>query len=291
MTRNVSNYFKEKVVVISGGASGIGKALAEQLATHKSYVVLLDRDIAAAQSFCQDLQNAGANACAYALDVRDREAFTLCIQQVLERYKRIDVMINNAGIAIGGPAFEYSPEDWKYIVDVNLNGVIHGIDAVYGIMRKQGFGQIVNTASVVALFPNVLTISYSCTKAAVHSLSMTLRLEAKNFGIKVNSLCPGAVDTPILLGGQFGRISHGVSKAMLQRYWKKMQPMSAERFAHLALIGISKNRACIILPKWWHCFVWSYRLCVPIWLRYSNKMLQKFFRAREKSATSATGGL
>lgn len=283
MTRNVNDYYQDKIVFITGGASGIGRELAQQLATYGSTVLVADRDFTAAEQVCAALTSNGSNAHAFSLDVRDRQAFTQLAAEVGERFGRIDILFNNAGIAIGGPAYEYTPQDWEDIIDVNLRGVIHGIDAVYPLMRKQGFGQIVNTASVAALFPNVLTISYSATKAAVNALSMTLRIEAKPFGIKVNTLCPGPVTTPILYGGKFGRKGRGVTTAMMERYWQKMKPMPVDAFARQALIGIAQNKATIVLPRWWNIAFWGIRLCQPLWVNYSSKAMARSTRALAKA--------
>lgn len=287
VTRNVSNYYHNKVALITGGASGIGQSLAQHIAEYGGIVVIADRDIEAAEKICSQLTDNGYKAHPQSLDVRDRQAFREFVNWSYERFGRIDLLFNNAGIAVGGPALEYTAEDWDHIVDVNLKGVIHGIEAVYPLMQKQGFGQIVNTASVVALFPNVLTVSYSATKAAVNVLSQTLRLEAQTFGIKVNVLCPGAVATPILYGGQFGRLGEGITKNMMERYWQKMKPMPVDAFAKAALIGIAQNKASIVLPRWWILAVLSYRLSPAVWLRYSNKAIQKFSKARAKSDPAA----
>lgn len=288
MTRNVSNYFCNKIVLITGGASGIGHALAKQIAALGGTVLIVDRDFAAAEQACSSLVSHGLHAYGFALDVRDRQAFAKLCADISNRFGRIDVLFNNAGIAIGGPAYEYSAQEWDDIIDVNLKGVIHGIEAVYPLMRAQGSGQIINTASVVALFPNVLAIGYSASKAAVKSLSMTLRIEAQSFGIKVNTLFPGAITTPILHGGKFGRRGHGISKSMMERYWKKLNPMGADDFARQALIAISQNKAIIILPRRWNLMIWGYRLCRPLWVNYSNKAMAKFTRARAKIKPAST---
>lgn len=284
MTRNVSNVFTDKVIIISGGASGIGKALGQLLAeSGNNTVILADRDFAAAQTFCELLAPKHNNLFAYSLDVRDRAAFRQLAEQVQRRFGRIDVLFNNAGIAIGGPVFEYCAQDWDDIIDVNLKGVIHGIDAVYPLMRQQGFGQVVNTASILALCPSVLTIGYSASKAAVHALSTTLRVEAEQFGVKINVLCPGPVATPILCGGKFGRSGHGVSHESMQRFWAKMNPMSAEEFAKQALAGVAKNRAVTILPRRWLVTAWFARTIPAMWRNHSHKTMRNFMRSRARA--------
>ena len=107
-------------------------------------------------------------------------------------------MFNNAGIAIGGSAHDYGIQEWNQIIDVNLRGVVNGVQAAYCIMIKQGFGHIVNTASITGLMPTPGQVAYSMTKHAVVGLSLSLRAEAALLGIRVSVLCPGAIRTPIL---------------------------------------------------------------------------------------------
>ena len=142
------------------------------------------------------------------------------------------------------------------MIDVNLFGVIHGVLAAYPIMLQQGFGHIVNTASVGGFIPMCLVISYSTTKHAVLGLSKSLRAAAACEGIRVSVLCPGPIRTPILTGGKFGKDLLGLSDQQKLDYWEKSKPMDVNDFAREALQAISRNEAIIIIPTRWKRYMW-----------------------------------
>ena len=115
-----------------------------------------------------------------------------------DRHGRIDLFYDNAGIAVAGGIEELTPPHWDSAIDVNLRGVIHGVEAVYPVMRAQGHGHIVITASLAGLIPVPLLGPYTVTKHAVVALARVLRLEAAASGVKVTAVCPAFVDTPLL---------------------------------------------------------------------------------------------
>src|SRR3954470_22550620 len=155
MPRRDLTAFAGKVAIVTGGASGIGRALGEVLAEHGATVVL--GDVNASESVAS-------------LDVRHEEAVRSFVARVYERHGRLDFMFNNAGVSIGGPTHELDAAHWQRAIDVNLKGVVNGILAAYPRMVEQGFGHIVNTASVAGLAPAVMTAPYSTTKHAVVGL-------------------------------------------------------------------------------------------------------------------------
>ncbi len=199
------------IAFVTGGASGIGAALATKLAESGAEVWIADRQIAAAQELAQRLNSAGANAHAIELDVRSYPAFERAVGETVQHSGRIDYLFNNAGIGVGGEIDSYTLDDWNDVFDVNLRGVVHGIQAVYPIMIRQHSGHIVNTASMAGLVATPGSASYTATKHAVVAISKALRVEAERHGVQVSVLCPGAIRTPILTGGKYGRIQTGVS--------------------------------------------------------------------------------
>lgn len=273
MTQSVNDFYQGKTAIITGASSGIGKALCQQLHQLGCNVALADIDGDIALTLAAQLDVKGTTALAYAVDVRDHTAVNAMVNAAYKHFGRLDFIFNNAGIAVGGPVFEYDALDWQRVFDVNVTGVTNGIDAAYPIMRKQGFGHIINTSSVASLFPNVLTAAYSASKSAVTTLSQILQVEAKPFGIHVHVLLPGPVDTPILTGGKYGRGTKGLSAEKLRRYWQRMRPISAEDCAQQALIGIAQNKHRIIIPKRWNWLSWSYRICLPFWYKYANNAI------------------
>ncbi|OBF92862.1 short-chain dehydrogenase [Mycobacterium sp. 852002-51163_SCH5372311] len=241
-----------KIAFVTGGASGIGAALAAELAEGGAEVWIADRQLDAAQEVAQRLNSGGAKARAIELDVRDYPSFERAVAEVVRQSGRIDYLFNNAGIGVGGEVDSYTLDDWNDVFDVNLHGVVHGIQAVYPIMIGQRSGHIVNTASVAGLLASPGSASYTASKHAVVALSKALRLEAKRHGVQVSVLCPGAIRTPILTGGKYGRMTMtGLSDEQLLKFWEPARPMAPEKFAERALRAVLRGDAIIVVPAWW----------------------------------------
>jgi NAD(P)-dependent dehydrogenase (short-subunit alcohol dehydrogenase family) len=242
------------VALVTGAGSGIGAALARGLAARGARVVLADRDEEAARAEAEQLVSGGARAEAAALDVRDAEAVERVVAAACDAHGRLDFLFNNAGIGVGGWAEELSlEEDWRYSVDVNLMGPIHGIQAAYPRMVEQGFGHIVNTASMAAFMATALAAPYGTTKHAVLGLSRALRVEGATRGVRVSVLCPGVIRTPILQdGGKYGRAPLTDLDAQTKRaMWERLRPMAPDLFAVKALDAVARNKGLIIIPAWW----------------------------------------
>ena len=184
-----------KVAFITGGASGIGAALAAELVEQGAEVWIADRQIDGAQELARRLGEAGGQAHAIELDVRNFPDFERAVGEAMRHSGRIDYLFNNAAIGVAGEIDSYVLEDWYDVFDVNLRGVVHGIQAIYPIMISQRVGHIVNTASMSGLVATASQASYSATKHAVVAISKTLRVEAERHGVQVTVLCPGAVRT------------------------------------------------------------------------------------------------
>jgi NAD(P)-dependent dehydrogenase (short-subunit alcohol dehydrogenase family) len=162
---------------------------------------LADRQHDLAEEAASRLQASGTRVTAAELDVRDFAAFERLVQQTVDKDGRLDYLFNNAGIGIAGDIQLYDIQDWYEMLDVNLRGVIHGIQAACSIMIGQGFGHIVNTASMAGLMPTPGCAGYAATKHAVVGLSESLRIEGATAGVRVSVLCPGWIDTPLLDAG------------------------------------------------------------------------------------------
>lgn len=266
-----------QTAIVTGGASGIGRALGEELAARGCAVVLADRQLELAREVAVELESRGHAASAAELDVRDLAAFESLAQQVRARFGRIDFLFNNAGIGVLGGGMEtYAPEDWDDVFDVNLRGVANGVQAVYPIMIEQRSGQIINTASMAGLVPTPSQGSYTASKHAVVGLTKALRVEAKRFGVRACVLCPGVVRTPILTGGRFGRVTLALSEDEILRLSERLRPMPAGLFAQRAVDAVLRNQAIIVLPKWWKAFWYLDRLSPRLSLRCSEALYQRF---------------
>ena len=246
--------FRGSTAIVTGGASGIGRAIGAELHRHGAHVVLADIDGAGADIAARDIaaegtaeDTSGGSITARRLDVCDPDAVDDVVAAVAERHGRIDLLFNNAGISMGGPTEDLRPEQWRRIVDVNLLGVANGVAAAYPRMIAQGRGHIVNTASAAGLVSTVFTVAYSATKHAVVGLSTALRPEAAAHGVRVSVLCPGAVDTPILDRGGPDDVPDRVSALTPRQYLAEigLSPGPPDALARKALRGVARNRAII----------------------------------------------
>lgn len=267
----------DKVAFITGGASGIGAAFAKQLGGRGTEVVLADRQIGLAEEIATAIRQGGGEATAVELDVRDAAQFEQIVDDTVGRTGRIDYLFNNAGIGVVGAILGYSLPDWYDVFDVNLRGVAHGIQSVYPIMCRQGSGHIINTASMAGLVPTGEAASYAATKHAVVGLSKTLRIEAKEHGVKVSALCPGAIRTPILTSGKYGRLNlkEGAETKVME-LWERVWPMDVDMFARKALREIERNKPIVIVPSFWKTVWWLERLSPSLSLWFWGKLYGQF---------------
>ena len=247
--------FAGKTAIVTGGGSGIGRALGAELVRHGADVVLADVDGASAQTAAKGLTESAVpgtgSVVAARLDVRDVVAFRALVDEVASRHGHLDLLFNNAGITMGGSTHELDSSHWDRIIDINIKGVVNGVLTAYPLMVAQGDGHIVNTASGAGLAPAVLTVAYTTTKHAVVGLSTALRPEAALHGVRVSVLCPGAVDTPILDKGPPSDLPPRGQAMTAREYLQKvgLSPMSADRFAQRALHGVVRNKAIIVVPR------------------------------------------
>jgi NAD(P)-dependent dehydrogenase (short-subunit alcohol dehydrogenase family) len=263
-----------KVAFITGGASGIGKAIAEEIASRGGEVVLADRQIELAHETARAITSRGGKASALELDVRDLGAFERAAQSTVRRSGRIDLLFNNAGIAVGGEIDSYDRGAWDDVFDVNLKGVAYGIHAVYPHMIAQRSGHIINTASMAGLVSAAGAGSYAATKHAVVALTKVLRIEGERHGVRASVVCPGAIRTPILTGGHFGRTGFpGVTRERIMAQWERVRPMDPAVFAKRTMDDVERNVAIIIHPRWWKAFWYIERASPALGLKMWSAIL------------------
>lgn len=247
--------FRGQTALVTGGAGGIGRALAKELASRGALVVLADLDGERAEAAAEAMADGGLQVEAAQLDVADGEAFRRLVDSVVERHGRIDLLFNNAGIGITGEVRDMDREAWNRIIDVNLKGVVHGVQAAYPHMIEQRSGHIANTACVAGLVPFPLTAAYCATKHAVVALSTSLRTEAADFGVGVSVICPGTVATDMYEAIEYIHVDKDAVLASIRRM---MVP--PERCAQQILRGVAKNRAVITVNFHTRLVWWLYRL-------------------------------
>ncbi|OBI15242.1 short-chain dehydrogenase [Mycobacterium sp. E2327] len=273
MASNVSG----KVAFVTGGASGIGAALATKLVDGGAEVWIADRQIGPAQDLAQHLNRGGTKAYAIELDVRSYPSFERAVAEAVGQSGRIDYLFNNAGILVDREVDSYTLDDWNDVLDVNLRGVVHGIQAVYPIMIAQHSGHIVNTASIGGLATGAVPASYAATKHAVVGISKSLRIEAERHGVQVSVLCPGMVSTPMVLTERH----RGMAPGPIERFLETSKP---ERFAERALRAVLRGDAIIVLPTWWKAFWYLERFSPALSMLVAKAMLKQKRRMQSTAA-------
>ncbi|WP_434519565.1 SDR family NAD(P)-dependent oxidoreductase [Pseudomonas sp. NFX1] len=193
--------FMNKVAMVTGGAGGIGSAIAGRLASEGATVVVTDVNLEAAQTVAHAIEQAGGKAKAIAADIASGEACRDLVLEVAATFGRIDVLVNNAGINRRGNLLALSEEDWHSSFAINLDAMFHLCRAVLPGMIEAGGGAIVNTASQWGLYPAPGHIAYNVTKAAVASFTQNLARDYAPHKIRVNAVCPGEIHTPMLEAG------------------------------------------------------------------------------------------
>ena len=270
--------FAGATAIVTGAASGIGRALAAELAKRGCEVVAADLQVALAKKVASEIRTSGGKASAVKIDVTDFSAMARLVKETIKRFGRLDYIFNNAGIVIGGGVDLYCIADWNKVIDVNIRGVINGIQAAYPIMLAQGFGHIVNTASMAGLMPGPGNTVYTMTKHGVVGLSLSLRGEAALRGVRVSVICPGVIRTPILEGcGRYGKMLVDMSPDQQQRMsemFEQLRPMPPHIFAHKVLNAVAKNKAIIIFPRWWRVFWWINRLSPALGIALAQRSFE-----------------
>jgi len=271
--------FDASVAIVTGAGSGIGEALSEALARRGSHVVVADVDAADADAVARRIRERGGRASARTVDVCSFAAVDALVGETVAEHGRLDYLFNNAGIGVVGELADHTIEAWNRIIGVNFQGVVHGVQAAYPVMKSQGFGHIVNTASIAGLTTWPGTASYTTTKHAVVALSRVLRAEARAHGIRVTVLCPGVVRTPLLQGGKhgifLGSIPEAKQRALSLAVLDRLRPMAAPTFADKALDRVARDAAVVIVPGWWRFFWWIERAAPAVTLRLARVAVER----------------
>jgi NAD(P)-dependent dehydrogenase (short-subunit alcohol dehydrogenase family) len=262
--------------IVTGGASGIGLALSRRLVDRGFQVVIADIDGDAATAAAAELKGAqGAQ-----LDVADAVAVTELIDATHDRHGRLDLLCNNAGIGASLPVEHVDLDHWQRTLEVNLAGVVHGCHAAYPHMVRQGFGRIVNTASLAGVLGGLGTaVPYATSKHAVVGLSLAWRVAAAPHGVGIHVVCPGGVDTPMLDKVAFPGLDvpAGAVRSMRSQAAemgvRRFYP--ADRLARDVLRGVARDRALIVTPATARLPWRLYRMAPEVMLRLSATMMRR----------------
>lgn len=186
---------KDKVAIITGAARGIGLATARAFAREGAKVVIADMDEALVFEAAQEL-----DGLAVGVNVTDRRSVDAMVAKVIEKWGRIDVLVNNAGVIRDAQLLKMSPEDFDFVIDVNLRGVFHCTQAVVAHMVEQGSGVVLNASSVVGIYGNFGQTNYVASKSGVIGMTKTWARELGRKGIRVNAVAPGFIETRMTEG-------------------------------------------------------------------------------------------
>ena len=274
--------FERLITIITGGASGIGRALSEELARRGATIIVGDINLNGARQVANAILSSGGTAFAGYVDVRDAGSVQALVSDTVKRHGRLDILFNNAGIGVGGELHEIALEHWRAAIEVNLMGIIHGVAAAYPIMVRQGAGQIVNIASLAGLIASPGLGPYATAKGAVVSLTNGLRAEGEALGVRASVVCPGFVDTAIYENAIGVKVDKSV---LLKKIGLRMIP--AEEAALTILRGTEQNQGVIVFP-WSARWLWLLTRFGPWFLApFQRRMTQ---RLRSLRRMDATGG-
>ena len=229
MSKNIEG----KVVVITGASSGLGNATARHLSAQGGIVVLGARRVDLITALADDLAAQGGKALAIATDVTHYDQVQKLVDAAVQTYGRVDVMINNAGVAPISQLERIKVDEWDQMIDVNIKGVLYGIAAALPYMKQQKAGHILNVSSVAAYTITPATAVYSATKQAVRALSEGLRQEVKPYHIRTTVISPGAIATELPNGVSEPEIAEAV-----RAFYEIALP--AESFAQAVAFAISQ---------------------------------------------------
>ncbi|SDJ17299.1 SDR family NAD(P)-dependent oxidoreductase [Salimicrobium halophilum] len=186
---------KDKVAVVTGGSSGIGEHTVRLFVEEGAKVVISDVNDEKGQALAKELGDATVYQHA---DVAKEEDVEKLIQKAVDQFGKLDILFSNAGIGSLSPTHELSAEDWKQVLSINLDGVFYGAKHAVKAMKESGGGSIINTASILGHVGQAQTSPYSASKGAVVNLTRTLGIEYAQEHIRVNAVCPGYIETPLL---------------------------------------------------------------------------------------------
>ncbi|PKN53261.1 MAG: oxidoreductase [Deltaproteobacteria bacterium HGW-Deltaproteobacteria-13] len=259
--------FKSKIVVITGAASGIGKAAAKAFASEGADLVIADNDAQRLEDAAKEIKACGATVLAQQVDVSKRKEVESFAELVIRERGHVDILINNAGVGVGGSLLDTNIEDFEWIFSINYWGVVYGLKAFLPYMVARKYGHVVNTASGAGLCSMASMSAYCSTKFAVVGLSETLRAEMRRFGIGVSTICPGIINTNIVAESRM-HLPEGfrANRNRLVDFYRRFG-WPPERVAKSILSAVRHNRSIVpVGPEAW-----------AQW--FTKRISQKFFDA------------
>jgi NAD(P)-dependent dehydrogenase (short-subunit alcohol dehydrogenase family) len=253
----------------------LGRALCIRLAVEGARVTVADLDELSAIAVAEEIRATGGEAEAVRVDMTDPASVSQALDGILERHGELDYMFNNAGITVIGEFQDLPLDEITKVLNVNLHGTLHGSHHAYRIMAKQGFGHIINTASGFGLVPGPTNLPYVMSKFGIVGMSETLRYEALDVGVKVSTVCPGYIQTPLI--ERLRTFNASPQDVIKHIPVKLIDPSDA---AATIIRGVEKNKAIIAFPGYVSFLSFLYRFAPRMFLQYSLKTIRGFRKFR-----------
>jgi len=260
----------QKYAVITGATSGLGRDLAVTLAEKGWKIMISGRNAREAEITLAMVKQAGGSGDVYLCDVTDADGVQKMANHVYSLWGNVDLVINNAGVAAAGDVGDMALDDWRWVVDVNLWGVVHGCHAFVPFMKKNGGGHIVNIASAAGFVSLPEMACYSATKAAVIALSESLRAELAPYNIGVSVVCPSFFKTNLL---KVARSAEGFMLSCANTAFEHTR-LTSEKIAYLTIRNVEKNRLYIV-PHLSTRILWFFKRMSPVNYSRFFSMLKK----------------
>lgn len=268
--------FEDRIVLVTGAGSGIGRAIAHRFAELGAVILLTDIVQDRLSQVSEELAHKGCEARVFAVDVASRSQMENMAQNVLTEFGHIDVLINNAGVALGGELAETTLEQFHSLMNVNFWGVVHGVHYFLPSMLERKSGHIVNISSINGLAPFPFNGPYNASKFAVVGYTGSLRMELAPYGIGVTAVCPGLIDTRITKDRRGSKASNPKTQLCIEKFECAM----AKRGADPAMVAqaipraILKNKAIVRVPLDSSIFYWVHTLFPRLYNRIVNRIVE-----------------
>jgi NAD(P)-dependent dehydrogenase (short-subunit alcohol dehydrogenase family) len=277
-----------KTVLVTGAGSGIGRETALAFARRGAHLVMCDVQEAALASTAEQVRALGRNVFAEVVDVADAARMAAFADAAHARTEAIDVLVNNAGVGLGGGFLDTTLEDWDWILAINVRGVIHGCHFFLPKMvaRRRG-GHVVNVASAAGFVASESLAAYSATKFAVIGLSEALRDELARHGIGVTAICPGIINTPITLSARLrGKAALPGARERMAEFYRRRN-YGPEIVAEKILKAVARNAALApVSPEAWALYLLK-RLSPGLTAWLNRRLADRFERSLAPGPPSA----
>lgn len=225
---------KEKIVLVTGATSGIGRACARRFAEAGCRVIVNGRDVGRTQALCDEMASTGADVTAMVADVRDREVLAAAIESLPAEWKEIDILVNNAGLALGlEPEYEGDFTDWDVMIDTNIKGLLNATRLIVPGMVERGRGHVINIGSVAGDAAYAGGNVYCATKAAVKTITDGLRIDLAHTPVRVTNIKPGLVET------NFSNVRFHGDTRRADNVYKGIKPLTGDDIADVVVYAAS----------------------------------------------------